>query len=280
MKPLVFVPVFPGTNCERETVQWLTRNLDVETTHTSEGCVPERLAAVVVPGGFTFGDYLRAGALAARSPALDLVRGAREHRVPILGICNGFQILCEARVLPGALMRNACKHHLHGPVQLELNEQAADHARSCWLPNLKPGALTRCFQLARLPISCGMGAYVLPKAMRALGGIEEQGDRDQGRQTAPARAPLAHHCAEHGFVPLLHYTNNLPGSSHAIAAISSADGRVLGMMPHPERASDLVLGDDSGLVFLYGLAQSQNLKVRAGSPLAAFVRRLSGEEAP
>jgi phosphoribosylformylglycinamidine synthase len=278
MRPAIYVPVFPGTNCERETIQWLSRNLEVTVLLRAEDVAANELSAVVVPGGFTYGDYLRAGALAARSSELDTVKKARSSGVPVLGICNGFQILCESGLLPGALMRNACKHHLHGPIELFLNENGFAAATSPWLPSHSNQNLHRCFAAARLPISCGMGAYVPPKATRRLSTTLAESQGGVSEDTVAKR--FVDSCRDEGFLPLLHYRNNLPGSAHGIAAIMSADGLVVGMMPHPERASDEVQGDDAGLVFLYGLAQSRNLKVVPQSPLARFVRRFSGEDAP
>ena len=301
----IFIPVFPGTNCEKETVSWITQNLDSEVCTVPQAIQKEKLAAVIVPGGFTFGDYLRAGALAAQSKTLDCIQDLRKKNIPILGICNGFQILCEAKVLPGALTKNTCKHHLHGPVSLRLSESmkailSQTKAFSVWLPHLSEARLKNFFHEAQFPISCGMGAYLLPSKMRAQLNISlvqpesilsrfSQPDQtiDPAHSNSP-NAPLSgrslqnegalfESCVAHDFVPFLHYINNEPGSSAAIAAVVSTDGLVLGMMPHPERASDALLGNDTGLIFLLGLSRSQNILVRPKSPLAAFAKKLTGE---
>lgn len=292
----VYIPVFPGTNCEKETIAWVERNLEVGISTSAAGLVPESLAAAIVPGGFTYGDYLRAGALAARSEASRALVKAREARVPILGICNGFQILCEAKLLPGALTFNQCKHHLHGPVQLRMQSLALKESdrpnlfSSQWLPQVSPGLIETVLREAMIPISCGMGSYVPPASVRSLVRFRE-GDRPAlekrffSSRTSESEdmehfdaAELLASSRREGFIPLIHYVNNEPGSFASIAGISSLDGTILGLMPHPERASDLILGDDSGLLFLLGLAQSRSLRIRRDSPLARFTKRFTGEE--
>lgn len=120
----VIVPVFPGTNCEIETATWFSDNLAVETLFlnsydaTTPLLDPDLIAAVLVPGGFSYGDYLRAGALAARSSQMQLIKQWAKAGVPVMGICNGFQILCEAGLLPGVLVRNTSRHHHHFTVEL------------------------------------------------------------------------------------------------------------------------------------------------------------------
>jgi len=289
----VFVPIFPGTNCDRETLSWVHRNLEADTVSDPKLVSISNLAAVIVPGGFTYGDYLRAGAIAARTAALEVVRQARAAGVPVLGICNGFQILCEAKVLPGVLTRNTCKHHLHGPVEIKVNPNvfgSSAKAGATWLPRVGQARIESVLAQGRVPISCGMGAYVLPSEQRkSLVSHEASASAsvdDSNRLPSyslgskiDVTEEFAASCELFDFVPLFHYANNEPGSSASIAAIASADGLVVGMMPHPERASDRVLGDDCGLILLLGLAQSRGLRVKPGSPLAVFSRRVTGEEA-
>lgn len=299
----IFVPIFPGTNCDAETTSWVADNLDAHVVHDTQDpkFALESLKAIIVPGGFTFGDYLRAGAIAAQSPALRACARARAQGVPILGICNGFQILCESHILPGALTRNACHHHLHGPVRLQLQTAALRQkgaTASPWLPHLSEEKLAQFFSSIRMPISCGMGAFVPPagsllrqewaslqkKSPMHPDGLSSRFSSSGKAETSRSGTPVFSDevltdCLTHGFLPLLHYVHNEPGSAFAIAAVVSADGTVVGIMPHPERASDLALGEDAGLIFLLGLARSRGISIRPKSPLESFSLALTGEAA-
>ena len=252
----VIVPVFPGTNCELETATWFADNLEVEPLflnsffHNASSLDADSIAAVLVPGGFSFGDYLRAGALAARSSQMKLIKQWAQAGVPVMGICNGFQILCEAGLLPGVLVRNTSRHHHHFTVQLKLEQTAVDNKSGTqipWLPphNLMSEALQA--QTLNLPMSCGMGCYVPPP-----------------NQLGKVRVAMR-------------YVNNENGSTESIAGICNEMGNVFGMMPHPERASDPILGSTQGLLFLWGLAVSQKLKVVKDSYLESFINQNSNQ---
>lgn len=222
---------FPGTNCDQDTLRWLARNLDldvsfVRTQEDIEKRPPGHTAVIILPGGFSFGDYLRAGALAARSPLMDWVRREAATGVAVLGICNGFQILCESGLLPGALAPNVIRQHVHEFVTIHAEVSVV----SRWTPKLTSG------QLLTLPISCGMGNFI-----------------------APRKAD--------GFQTLFRYTLNMLGSSESIAGISNPEGNIVGMMPHPERASDPTLGASDGLFMLDALATQLGIPVRTDSPL-------------
>lgn len=241
----VLIPVFPGTNCEKETRDWVADNLPLRVEylslekHDSLRC--EEIAAVVIPGGFSFGDYLRAGALAARSDSMKFVKFLSEQNVPVLGICNGFQILCEAQMLPGALVKNVTHQHHHFTVALEFGDEIAK-SRTPWLPrNSKLHSMS-------LPMSCGMGCYLPPHFANS---------EDRGEFQSQI---------------VLTYKNNENGSTASIAALTNRSGNVLGMMPHPERASELTLGSDEGLIFLQGLCEHLELSARENSPLENFIR--------
>ncbi|NBW81924.1 phosphoribosylformylglycinamidine synthase subunit PurQ [bacterium] len=225
---------FPGTNCDQDTLRWLARNLDldvsfVRTQEDIEKRPPGHTSVIILPGGFSFGDYLRAGALAARSPLMDWVRREAASGVAVLGICNGFQILCESGLLPGALAPNAIRQHVHEFVTIHVEMSVS----SPWAPNLTTG------RLLTLPISCGMGNFIAPRKADS-------------------------------FQTLFRYTQNILGSSESIAGISNPEGNIVGMMPHPERASDPVLGVIDGLIMLDALAERLNIPVRSGSPLAVW----------
>lgn len=245
------VPVFPGTNCDKETLQWLNDNLETKaefldlTKHTA--LTEEQIDLVVVPGGFSYGDYLRAGAIAARSQEMQFIAKLANKNVPILGICNGFQILCESKLLPGTLVKNVTRQHHHFPVSIKINTEFLDinSQKNCaWLPKLTGNQLqtiSKRYEKVDIPMSCGMGNWRPPL-------------NEKERIVAEENA-------------VIYYNNNENGSYKAIAAVTNATGNVLGMMPHPERASDAVLGSREGLLFLYGLAQNKKIKIKEGSEL-------------
>lgn len=218
---------FPGSNCDEDALQGLS-----DAGHFAEFAWHETMTlsgydAVWVPGGFSYGDYLRCGAIAARSPVMDAVREAAGRGVPVIGVCNGFQILCEAGLLPGALVRNAGRKFVCKDVYLR-GEGRSDVWNTAGL-----GVL-------RIPIAHGEGRYVASAAdleriegegMVAFRYVDEEG------QTAP--------------------TANPNGSLNDIAGIFNARRNVLGMMPHPERATRESLDSTDGLKFLRALDQVQ-----------------------
>jgi phosphoribosylformylglycinamidine synthase subunit PurQ / glutaminase len=162
--------------------------------------------AVVVPGGFSYGDYLRAGAIAARAPIMDEVVAAAGRGLPVLGICNGFQILCEAGLLPGALTRNAGLHFICRDVVLRVESTA-----TAWTGGFAPG------QEILVPLKSGEGRFVAGAG--TLARLE-----DEGRVVVRFVDPAPN------------------GAVHDIAGIASANGRVVGLMPHPEHAIDPLTG--------------------------------------
>jgi phosphoribosylformylglycinamidine synthase len=171
--------------------------------------------AVVVPGGFSYGDYLRAGAIASFAPVMRSVVDAARGGMPVLGICNGFQVLCESGLLPGALTRNAGLHFICRDVWLQVASNT-----TAWT--------TRYEQDADLlvPLKSGEGRYVASEAV--LDELEGEGR------------------------VVFRYRENLNGSMRGIAGVSSADGRVVGLMPHPEHATEPLTGpSDDGLGLFY-----------------------------
>jgi phosphoribosylformylglycinamidine synthase subunit PurQ / glutaminase len=171
--------------------------------------------AVVVPGGFSYGDYLRCGAIAKFAPVMGEVIAAAGRGLPILGICNGFQVLCEAGLLPGALTRNAGLHFVCRDVWLRVESTS-----TVWTTRYEPGA-----ELL-IPLKSGEGRYVAPD--NVLDELEGEGR------------------------VVFRYHDNANGSLRDIAGISSANGRVVGLMPHPEHATEALTGpSDDGLGLFY-----------------------------
>jgi phosphoribosylformylglycinamidine synthase len=176
--------------------------------------------AIVLPGGFSYGDYLRCGAIARFSPVMRSVVAEADAGKPVIGICNGFQVLCEAHLLPGALMRNDSLQYRYEWVHLR-----AENITSPWTGLLEPG------QVIRVPISHGEGRYFADEPtldeLESSGRVAFRYCTDAGEVTAEA---------------------NPNGSERGIAGIVNERGNVLGMMPHPERACEPLLGGEDGLL--------------------------------
>ncbi|MCV7260950.1 phosphoribosylformylglycinamidine synthase subunit PurQ [Mycobacterium shimoidei] len=176
--------------------------------------------AVVVPGGFSYGDYLRAGAIARFAPVMGEVMAAARAGLPVLGICNGFQVLCEAGLLPGALTRNAGLHFICRDVWLRV-----ESTTTAWTSRFEPQADLL------VPLKSGEGRYVAPE--KVLDELEGEGR------------------------VVFRYHDNVNGSLRNIAGISSANGRVVGLMPHPEHAIEGLTGpSDDGLGLFYSALDS------------------------
>ncbi len=219
----IAVVTFPGSNCDRDTLRAIDdvhgSGTAVAVWHTERSL--DDCDAVILPGGFSWGDYLRCGAMAARAPVMTAVRIAAARGVPILGICNGFQVLCEAGLLPGALLRNS---HLKFRCDL-VSLAVPEHVRPTpWTLN------TRAGQRMTLPIAHGEGRYHADS--NVIAELEREGRI------------------------VLRYEGDDPnGSLGRIAGICSSDGIAVGMMPHPERAVHEWMGSDDGAALLHSVGQ-------------------------
>lgn len=206
VKPRIAVLLFPGTNCERETVRAVQRAGGTPLLVWHADSALGKVDGVIIPGGFSYGDYLRAGALARVSPIMEAVRSFADAGGPVLGICNGFQILVETGLLPGGLLTNASLTFIHRWQPLSLQ---GSHPR-WWDSDLTQTVF---------PIAHHQGNYFAPPELLTE---LERNDQIVFRYRADARWPDA--------------DADPNGSMAAIAGITNRDGNVLGMMPHPERA--------------------------------------------
>jgi phosphoribosylformylglycinamidine synthase I len=226
MAPRIGVVVFPGTNCEHDVVQAVERVGGQGELLWHGDRDLGAVDAVVLPGGFAHGDYLRPGALARFAPIMDAVTAFANEGGPVVGICNGFQVLTEAGLLPGALQKNGRLRFLCQPARLRVTSVAS----------VVTGQATVGDELV-IPINHFSGSYTCDAAtLRAL----REGDR-----------------------VVLRYVDNPNGSVDDIAGVANEGGNVVGLMPHPERASDALLGSEDGLVLL------RSLLAAAGTRLAA-----------
>jgi len=221
------VVTFPGSNCDYDCYKAVEDGLGAEAVyiwhkeHDLHG-----VDAVFLPGGFSYGDYLRAGAIAAHSPIMREVKAFAAEGGPVAGICNGFQILCEAGMLPGGLMRNRTLKFRSRPVHL-----LVERANTAFTSEYAVG------DVLRIPIAHGEGCYFAdPDTLDAL---EANGQ------------VVFRYCDGEGLVSPAANPN---GSARNIAGIINAAGNVLGMMPHPERAIEPLLGSTDGLGFFRSVA--------------------------
>tara|TARA_B100000676_G_C18055207_1_gene833969 strand:- start:1251 stop:1943 length:693 start_codon:yes stop_codon:yes gene_type:complete len=221
--------VFPGSNCDRDIKVALTASLGSAPDMVWHGAteLPET-DLIVIPGGFSYGDYLRAGALAAHSPVMREVVLRADAGVPVLGICNGFQILTEAGLLPGVLMRNAALKFICKDVFLKVQ-----NANTVFTSGYSEG------QIIRIPIAHHDGNYETDK--ETLKELESNGQI------------VFQYCDEMG---ALTKEANYNGSLANIAGITNQNHTVLGMMPHPERQVDLFQGGTDGKALFDGLLNS------------------------
>jgi phosphoribosylformylglycinamidine synthase len=214
------VITFPGSNCDHDAF-WTIQNVAQQpvTSLWHESHDLENCDAIIVPGGFAFGDYLRTGAIAKFSPVMESVRKFADGGGLVLGICNGFQILCESGLLPGALMRNVGLKYVCKPVQVRVENVETPFTNAC----AQGEVLT-------IPIGHMEGNYFCdPDTLQEL----HRGNRVVFRYSSPGGEITA--------------AANPNGSLENIAAICSPGGNVLGMMPHPERSAEPELGCTDGM---------------------------------
>jgi len=222
------VVTFPGSNCDYDCYKAAQEVLGAETVflwHRSHDL--EGVDAVFLPGGFSYGDYLRAGAIASLSPIMREIRAYAEAGGPVLGICNGFQILCETGMLPGALIRNQTLKFSSKPVYLRVERSVPPYTSAY-----------REGELLRVPIAHGEGCYVA---------TDDELDRLEGEGRVLFRYSDA--------AGSISAASNPNGSARNIAGIVNERGNVLGMMPHPERAVDSLLGSTDGVGLFTSLAE-------------------------
>lgn len=228
-RPAVAVVVFPGSNDDRDAA-WALASMGAEPVLVwhDETELPSGTGAIVLPGGFSYGDYLRAGAIASVAPVLGAVRRFADAGGPVLGICNGFQTLCEGRLLPGAMRPNRQLEFVCRDVRVRVESAATLFTRRC-----EEG------QELTIPVKHGDGAWYA----------------DEGTYVqVTARGQI-----------VLRYTDDVNGSLGNVAGVVNERGNVLGLMPHPEHAVDPLLGSADGGLLLAALvdAAASHLRVAA-----------------
>jgi phosphoribosylformylglycinamidine synthase len=216
------VVVFPGSNCDRDCKVAIERSTGAQVSMVWHGEteLPAGVDLVVLPGGFSYGDYLRCGAMASLSPVMGAVKAAADRGVATVGICNGFQVLCETHMLPGALLRNEGLKYVCKPVALDVTNSQT---------RFTAGYKSR--RQVTMTVGNGEGNFFADDA--TLERLEGEGQ------------------------VVFRYVDNPNGSSRSIAGIVNARGNVLGLMPHPDRAFEPELGSaDGAILFQSALASA------------------------
>ncbi|MEN9591973.1 MAG: hypothetical protein RJA21_425 [Gemmatimonadota bacterium] len=227
---------FPGSNCDEDAYHAIADHLGQEAVYLwHKDHDLQHVDLVILPGGFSYGDYLRAGAIARFSPIMQEVIAFAKRGGPVLAICNGFQIACEAGLLPGALLRNASLRFVSAPVHLRVDSVATRYTSQYHIG-----------QVITIPVAHGDGRFTADAD--TLARLEGEGQVVFRYVSADGEAtPSA----------------NPNGSLRSIAGIVSAEGNVLGMMPHPERALDATLGSTDGVPLFASILESMLAEVKA-----------------
>ncbi len=219
---LIAIPVLPGVNCELDSayaVELAGGNACL--VHHEDKALPAETSGVYVPGGFSYGDYLRPGAIARFAPVMDAVAAAAAEGMPVLGVCNGFQVLCEAGLLPGALAKNIGARFICRDVYVRVETSGTPFSH-----RLHPG------NVLRIPVNHGQGNFTADE-----GTLDEIEANNQ---------VLVRYCDARGEVDPGDPGTNPNGSLRSIAGVTNRAGNVAGMMPHPERAIEGILGSADG----------------------------------
>lgn len=225
----IAVVVFPGSNCDRDAFHAFSNLLGRSVTyHWHDQPLKKSYKLVVLPGGFSYGDYLRAGAIARFSDAVESMGDYVENGGSVVGICNGFQILVEAKLLPGMLLKNRSLQF-----QCEDIFVKSEKNNSPLLQDLESG------KVMQMPIAHSQGRYVIPTQEEAM-------KLESNRQI------ILRYCGPDGEID---DSYNVNGSDFSIAGVTNERGNVLGLMPHPERSAEAILGSVDGLAFLKAIDQ-------------------------
>ncbi len=242
------VVVFPGSNCDRDTERALALAGAEPVALWHEQATLDGVAAIVLPGGFAYGDYLRAGVIARFSPVMRAISAFAADGGLVLGICNGFQVLAEAGLVPGALLRNRSLRFVCRPVTITPERIDTPFTRAV------PAGMS-----LRMPVAHGEGSYYADEAT-----LDELEANRQVlfRYAHPDRTPAwgADDAA------------NPNGSLRGIAGVLNAAGNVAGLMPHPERASEALLGSDDGMLLVRSLVESASERSAGPVPVSVGAR--------
>lgn len=232
MSKKIGVIVFPGSNCDHDAYHAMKHVMNAETTflwHKEENI--QDCDLLLVPGGFSYGDYLRSGAIARFSPIMNAVKDFAARGGPVLGICNGFQILLESGLLPGAMLHNEKLRFICKNVYIRV-----ESTRSAFTGGLTKG------DVLEVPVSHGEGNYFIEKD-----GLKSLENNDQ---------IAFRYCNFEGNIT---DASNVNGSVSSIAGITNVAGNILGMMPHPERAMEPLLGSADGVTFFESVFKELNV---------------------